>query len=128
MIMKKKYFVILLFLSSCANYNTQILIINCPTDGYIFTQRNYHNLKYRIIAGKSNVISIEEKIYKNNVLLSEKKENSYNSPIVPKQNAKEFIINFKEESGTNFYVVEINISDDNENYLSDSCNINFDLP
>jgi len=126
--MIKKYFILLIFLSFCSNYNTQILIINCPTDGFIQTQRNYHNLKYRIIAGKTNVISLEEKIYKNNVLLSEKKQSSNKSPIIKKQNAKEFIINLEEESGTNSYIVEINITDENENYLSDSCDINFDLP
>lgn len=126
--MIKKYFILLIFLSFCSNYNTQILIINCPTDGYIFTQRNYHNLKYRIIAGNTNVISLEEKIYKNNVLLSEKKQSSNKSPIIKKRNANEFIINLEEESGTNSYIVEINITDENENYLSDSCDINFDLP
>ena len=126
--MIKKYFILLIFLSFCSNYNTQILIINCPTDGFIYTQRNYHNLKYRIIAGNTNVISLEEKIYKNNVLLSEKKQSSNKSPIIKKKNAKEFIINLEEESGTNSYIVEINITDENENYLSDSCDINFDLP
>ena len=89
--MIKKFIIFFLFFSFCTNYNSEILIINCPTK--IYTSRNYHNLKYRVIAGTTNIISIEETIYKNKVLLSSKTESSNNAPIVKKLNAKEFIIN-----------------------------------
>jgi len=124
--MIKKFIIFFLFFSFCTNYNSEILIINCPTK--IYTSRNYHNLKYRVIAGTTNIISIEETIYKNKVLLSSKTESSNNAPIVKKLNAKEFIINLNEETGLNSYVVEINMVDENGNKLSDSCDIVFDLP
>tara|TARA_B100001175_G_C19498524_1_gene636721 strand:+ start:1921 stop:2295 length:375 start_codon:yes stop_codon:yes gene_type:complete len=123
--MLKKLIIFILFFSFCSSYNSEILIINCPTK--VYTSRNYHNLKYRIIAGRADIISIEEKIYKNGEFLSSTKESSNNPPTIQKLTAKEFIINLNEETGLNSYVVEINIVDENENYLSDSCDIVFDL-
>ena len=124
--MIKKFIIFFLFFSFCTNYSSEILIINCPTK--VYTSRNYHNLKYRIIAGTTNIILIEETIYKNKVLLSSKTESSNNPPTVKKLNAKEFIINLNEETGLNSYVVEINMVDENGSKLSDSCDIVFDLP
>ena len=123
--MFKKIIFILLF-SFCSNYNPEILIINCPTK--VYTSRNYHNLKYRVIAGLTDIYSIEENIYKNGELYSSRKEVSSNPPTIQKLNAKEFIINLNEETGLNNYVVEIIVADIDKNYLSEMCDIVFDLP
>ena len=124
--MFKKLIVFILLFSFCSNYNPEILIINCPTK--VYTSRNYHNLKYRVIAGLTDIYSIEENIYKNGELYSSTKEVSSNPPTIQKLNAKEFIINLNEETGLNSYFVEINMVDENGSKLSDSCDIVFDLP
>tara|TARA_B100000073_G_C23734239_1_gene571695 strand:- start:1383 stop:1757 length:375 start_codon:yes stop_codon:yes gene_type:complete len=124
--MFKKLIVFILLFSFCSNYNPEILIINCPTK--VYTSRNYHNLKYRVIAGLTDIYSIEENIYKNGELYSSTKEVSSNPPTIQKLNAKEFIINLNEETGLNNYVVEIIVTDIDKNYLSEMCDIVFDLP
>ena len=124
--MFKKLIVFFLLFSFCSNYNPEILIINCPTK--VYTSRNYHNLKYRVIAGLTDIYSIEENIYKNGELYSSTKEVSSNPPTIQKLNAKEFIINLNEETGLNNYVVEIIVTDIDKNYLSEMCDIVFDLP
>jgi len=85
-------------------------------------------LKYRVIAGLTDIYSIEENIYKNGELYSSTKEVSSNPPTIQKLNAKEFIINLNEETGLNNYVVEIIVTDIDKNYLSEMCDIVFDLP
>lgn len=126
--MNKKYLILFLIfvIIGCSRSNPVIDFYNCPSK--VLTNKTSHSLRYRIIAGKNDILLVEEVVYKNGFIISQVQYSEDANIFIKSNYAKDFSYFFNSENNNNTFVIEIKVIDLEENEASTKCIVEFNLP
>ena len=126
--MNKKYFILILIFVfiGCSRSNSIIDFYNCPNK--VLSDKTSHSLSYRVIAGKNDILKVEEVVYKNSYIISQVQFSEDAKIFIKSNSAKDFNYLFNSENNNDTFLIEIKTVDSEEAEASTQCIVEFNLP